>query len=133
MPPQDVGALHPHHQYADTHRPGDLYTYRVADRRSEGGGVVPIPLASAAASTATATTTATRFTYSVRGEGPAAAALAEVARQHSVADGAVFQAAVAKLAVERQHALLEHAQGVAQHLQVGRLGVWRGGCGGGGG
>lgn len=51
--------------------------------------------------------------------------LAGLAAQLGAGDGGAFLAAVARLHVERQHALLEHAAGVARHLQARGLGVQR--------
>lgn len=49
---------------------------------------------------------------------PPADALVAVAARLGVGDSAAFLAAVERLHVERQQGLLEHAAGVAQHLQA---------------
>lgn len=62
---------------------------------------------------------------------PPPAALAGLAAQLGAVDGGAFLAAVARLHVERQHGLLEHAAGVARHLQARKAGGLGGGRHGG--
>lgn len=50
---------------------------------------------------------------------PPAADLAALGSRHAVPDAAAFLRAVQKLPAERQHRLMQHAERVAAHLQVG--------------
>lgn len=104
---QDAAVEHPHHQYADSHRPGDASTtYQAVLTRPMQAKGQPV-----------------WERYNSRPQGPAPHDLAEVAAAYGVADGTAFEAAVQKLAVERQHGLVEHTAEVAQFLQSQGLGL----------
>lgn len=103
---QEAGAAHPHHRYADSHRSWEgATTYRAVVQRGHPGEAAAGPAPGR------------------RPEGPPSRALAALAAQHGVPDGKGFAAAVEKLQVERQHGLVQHAEGVALHLQHLGLGL----------
>ncbi len=113
---QADGGSCPHHAaahaYLDSHRAHDTPTYRVAP-----DGRVQVAEGSSRAGVRQQLW-AGQHRAAAGPAGPATSALHDLCTQFGVEDKAAFVRAVHKLHVERQHALLEHAGGVADLLQV---------------
>lgn len=123
-PPPQADAECPHHAaahaYLDSHRAHDTPTYRTGP---DGRVQVAEPAARGAARQqlwAAAQRAAAGPT------GPDTSALHDLCAEFGVADRAAFVRAAHRLPVERQHALFEHAGGVADLLQVGAMGAGQG-------
>jgi hypothetical protein len=105
------------HAYLDSHRAHDTPTYRVAP-----DGRVHVARAAARAGVRQQLWSA-QHRAAAGPAGPAAAALHDLSARFGVEDQAAFVRAVHKLAVERQHALLDYAGGVAELLKGMGIGV----------
>ncbi|PRW51014.1 putative aarF domain-containing kinase chloroplastic [Chlorella sorokiniana] len=105
------------HAYLDSHRAHDTPTYRVAP-----DGRVQVARAAARAGVRQQLWSA-QHRAAAGPAGPAAAALHDLSARFGVEDQAAFVRAVHKLAVERQHALLDYAGGVAELLKGMGIGV----------
>lgn len=100
------------HEYLDSHRAHDTPTYRVAP-----DGRVQVAQATARAGVRQQLWAAHQRAAATPAR-PATSALHDLCAQFGVQDKAAFVRAVHKLQVDRQHALFEHAGGVADLLQV---------------
>ena len=114
--PLQADAECPHHAaahaYLDRHTPHDTPTYRTgADGRVQVAQPAPRGSARQQLWAAQQRAAAGR-------SGPDTSALHDLCAEFGVADRAAFVRAVHRLPVERQHALFEHAGGVADLLQA---------------